>query len=718
MRTLPAMLASPAAAILFAVFFASSPALADCAPANPGPGGVVFCTGVDADGFVDPDGFLSVTVSSGATLSNIGAHAMDLRGSDSKVSIFGTISTTGNNARGIRLEDRSVIWNHGTVTTVGDLSRGLDVQEMGTIYNFGSVTTGGDSSDTLHGHDGSKFYNYGMLTTTGPNSDGIDVDNDSIVVNAGTIRTNQDFSYGILALDNGIITNSGMINTKGFGGFGIEVEDDGRVLNSGTISTSGVLGLGINIDDRNTLTNTGMIYTKGDGGVGIFADDDNTITNTGYIKTSGELSDGVVAEDYNQIENTGSIYVSGIDSYGMYLNDSNTVTNSGKVVSAHSYSFSFCCSNILNLNAPSYLGGAIDFGGGTTLNIKTGPSHSVLWDFNTGVLATPPSISGPVPWFYNSATQKFATYDPTALAIAMDELAHLTQLISGLKKFGSAQEIWSTKFGSIANLSGNATTLDRSLYSGGFAVGASALLTPEAYVSASVGYLGTFGMASSRWTRSLENKSHGLFANAHTKIDIDDFYLSFGIASGGRQHSDRRFVNDNILPDADGHTLGVSWTQSNYASWWVSPEIGIATLLDGPDGWSLVPSANLRFSFQHIDGLAETGSNANAAVPARNHGIGEASIEIEARKKMATVDVSTRVGVLGRAALGNDATDVTLLGITNPISSGFDNQLAAYLGVSVATAIGETGTFEFGFDVVFGDRTKSASAKATLANTF
>ena len=65
--------------------------------------------------------------------------------------------------------------------------------------------------------------------------------------------------------------------------------------------------------------------------------------------------------------------------------DGNSLTNGGKVLSAQSKAIEFTdAGNSLTLLAPSFLGGGIDLGGGTTVKLMTGPSHSVLWEFSEG----------------------------------------------------------------------------------------------------------------------------------------------------------------------------------------------------------------------------------------------------------------------------------------------------------------------------------------------
>jgi len=222
--------------------------------------------------------------------------------------------------------------------------------------------------------------------------------------------------------------------------------DSLTVTAPGSIATSTDFSNAIHATgNSNTIANAGSVTTTGNAADGIFSGNNmNNISNSGAISTSGAGSAGIyVFDDANIINNTGAISTSSPGSYGVMVQGiENIVTNSGKIVSSQDSSFFFIGGNgtTLNLNAPSFIGGGMFFGPDDMVNITTGRSHSVLWDFST--LSSDPAASGPVPWAWDAPTQKFATIDPTGLSAAPDVLAGMTGSLSDLTRTNAQDGRW------------------------------------------------------------------------------------------------------------------------------------------------------------------------------------------------------------------------------------------------------------------------------------
>jgi hypothetical protein len=157
----------------------------------------------------------------------------------------------------------------------------------------------------------------------------------------------------------------------------------------------------------------------------------NTITNSGTItvSTSGASADayGIYSNgNTNTISNSGTITVvsteeDGADAYDIYSNgNTNTITNSGKITAETAI---FSNGGSLNILPNSYIDGLFSLTG-TTVNITTGPSHSIY--YNLGVT---PTFSGPTPGFINGTTGA-ATFDPTVFKGSINELADLNNNIA------------------------------------------------------------------------------------------------------------------------------------------------------------------------------------------------------------------------------------------------------------------------------------------------
>ncbi|MEQ8656015.1 MAG: hypothetical protein RIC24_01740, partial [Hyphomicrobiales bacterium] len=281
--------------------------------------------------------------------------------------------------------------NSGTIAASGRDAYGIVLRNGNTVTNFGTITTSGRDSRAIQVGQGSRIFNFGAITTSGDSSAAAVVIQDSSIFNFGAIETSGNISRGIFSSVNNVITNAG------------------------SITTVGNFADGIVADRNNTVTNSGLIATRGDFAPGIGPGEatiaNNTIINTGIITTTGSNSAAITMPN-------------------------STITNYGRLVSAQFDSMRLTESaNVLNLHAPSFLGGRIDLGDGTTVSIVSGQSHSILWDLSTGTMnGGAPTLSGPVPIFYNAATSQVATFDPTALSGSANALGDMTGNLSALMR--------------------------------------------------------------------------------------------------------------------------------------------------------------------------------------------------------------------------------------------------------------------------------------------
>lgn len=646
--------------------------------------------------------------------------------------VVDTATTTTNGGNTIDGNDTLTITKDGSITPPSGDSGVYSAGGSNTITNSGSLTIQGDNTEGIlnDSSSNSPVTNSGTIDTQGNSSHGI-VNNrsdNSPVTNSGTIHVEGAQASGIYnyRTDNSPITNSGSIDTKGYQAYGIQnfdsfnsaiansgsihtvgrqasgILNDGgssAITNSGTISTGGESAYGIfNSETKNSpITNSGTIHTTGNNASGIESNkqiNDSAVTNSGTIHTEGSRGYGIHNIDTRRspVTNSGAIHTQGGNASAIYIQSSRTtaVTNSGYVVSELSNSFRFqnSTNSPLNLLAPSYIGGAFSFQSTTTLNITTGPSHSVLWTLPANMTGGAPNISGTVPWFYNSTTQQFATYDPTALAGSLDALGDMTGLLSQVGRAGlNGKGLWVTGFGGSYDHDGDAMTLGRDIAQWGVAMGYRGPSVAGFDWGLMAGYLNTELDAESRWTQSYDISGEGWFAGLNARQTLGGVVIDFGLTGGRVDYDQSRFVNDNLALTG-GLTLGKSWADSSYAGWFVSPEIGVSTLLATFDGWSFTPAARLRYAAQWLDGFSESGSNANAVVGSRDLGMIEASGEIEAAKTVGNATVSGRIGYLSRISTGDEAVSMTLIGVTNSVGFGDTDTEALYAGAGFDLDLG------------------------------
>lgn len=668
------------------------------------------------------------------------------------------IITYGNGSDGIEAINGNFVRNSGMIDTDGNNANGINANNRNTLVNIGAIYTNGDSSHGIEGNNQNTIINSGSITTDDDDSHGIDAVDDNTIVNSGTITTTDDDSNGINVDDDNTITNSGAIFTYNDDSHGIVAEDDNTITNSGAITTDNDDSDGIRVDDDNFVTNSGTITTFGDSSDGIHADNRNTIINSGFIFTNDDDADGIDADDDNVISNSGEIFVDGFSADGIKVDEENEVTNSGKVISVSGRSFNFDDDgNTLNLLAPSFIGGEIDLGGGTgtTVNIVTGPSHSVLWDFSTcTMVGGMPNTSGSVPWFYNATTRKFATFDPTVLAAAPTALMDVTGLLSavmqrrleageltinGVKRgkvegndadtsdgynAGSFDKsgVWLKVLGSYSKQEKGDATQATTTTLAGFAAGFDTNLNPSTRLGVMAGYLHGKFESESRFTSGVDADQSGWFAAGYGRKAFGAMFVDVGLSAGintGTGDDTTRFVNDNLAP------LGESFATSGGGgnSFWVSPEITIGSQIATSSSWTLSPTAKLRYAAQWLGGYTETGASpeANAIVSDRMVAVGEARVEVAASKALNfgyNSIFTARAGGLVRSSLGDDGATVTMNGQTQEVSAFYGDKYAIFAGMDLSMNVSEVVSLDFSTSATYGNDLTNFQGTAGVKLTF
>lgn len=687
-----------------------------------------------------------------------GDNAIQANGDNITIEVRGALSTQGTNAaqQGIGiivLGDDAVfiLTETGTITTVGTRAYGQFIRGTGgRIENAGTIITGGAQGV------GQYIYDHLGLNPV------------SFILNTGTIMTAGDSAYGQYMRDDGsTITNTGMVMTTGDGADAQIISgDDGTITNTGTLITRGDNADGqLIFDDGGTITNTGTINIEGRSsrGQNIFADS-GTITNAGTITTGGGDAYGqYIFGDDGTITNTGVIETGSVGSFGQFLNGSNgTITNSGRLVSRQAAAIRIDDSednNTVNLLAPGFIGGAIDFsddpgnGGGpptnTTVNIVTGLSHSIFWTLEGDMVGGAPNISGAVPWFYNAATQSVATFDPTLLTSQSDALGDLTSLLSraglgAVQGFGASSRsdtgfsalgfmpvddgaavaqrlgrVWATVLGGQMDHEGGATTLDSTIGHLGLAGGFTWQHTPSTTLSAMAGYIAGSNEADVTWSPSFDHDTHTLFASLHGEHQLDWAALQFGVTAGYSHVDHNRFVNDNLA------LLGESWVSADYGGFFVSPELALSTDIVLESGQTLTPNAGLRYAVQWLGGYSETGAispAANATVENRFVGTLEARAGLDVTRSFAfgtrTGTLTGRIGYLGRWSTGDDGTGITLNGVTQTVTSDAQDLNALTVGATLRSDLGETAFLELDANYLLGDTAQGFDGRITVGIAF
>lgn len=668
------------------------------------------------------------------------------------------------------LGDFGTITNSGTIMTTVDESPGQQIiGDFGTIINSGSIVAADDelAGQLIVGANG-RIFNSGTITSTGGGLGQLILGDFGTITNTGTVTTAGRDAHGqFIEGDNGQLFNSGAISTEGDRSPAQSLTGDfGTLTNGGTIMTRGHVAHGQTISRNSVggmLSNTGTITTFGLSAYGQEGTSSLKVLNSGVITTRGRVSHGQTIEG-GYLTNIGSITVYGADSVGQRLGGRDgTLTNSGRLVSVNGRAIFFDdrrSGHTLNLLAPGFIGGVIEFdigaGTPTVVNLTTGPSHSILWTLEGDKVGGAPDFAGPVPWFYDAATQIVATFDPTLLASETNALGDLTSLLSqvGLGALDSRDlavggnsplayqrgddnrpqavqatdravqgdaithrmgRVWATGLGGQMDYDGSATTLDSTIEHAGVAAGYTWQHSTEVTLNAMGGYVSGKAKADAPWAQSFDHDMDTVFAGLAGEKDLERGAIQFGLTAGYRWVDHNRFVNDNLAP------LGESWVTADYGGFFVSPELAVSTDIAMTNGVTLTPNAGLRYAAQWLGGYSETGAvnpAANATVAARLVGVLEARAALEASRAYGFGILSGRIGYLGRWNGGNDVAGITLNGSTQDVASGYQALNAVTVGATVHGDIGEAGFLELDTSYLYGDSAHGFGGWFTMGRVF
>lgn len=617
-----------------------------------------------------------------ATLSASGdyasAHASDFEATASVVgntiSNSGTISTSGSSSHGISLTSLA---SAGAFATAYSTFVDGDAEAWVEYMYSDAVVLGNTISNT----------SLTSITTSGNDSHGIALRAFSGATAAAEAHNEFD-GYGTYAVFNDIyatagiavneIDNSGRIETYGYGSHGISLVAEAELT----------LNLSANSDDGSDYS--AYAYVNG-----------NTITNTGLIYThsDGDSAHGIYLAAYqNNGTEPGTV-------------DENTINNSALIVSYYGDAIhvSNGTNTTLNLSAPAFVGGAFDLGtddGDAVVNITTGPSHSVLWHFDRDQLEdgsfatiTDPYVPGFVAYeFFEDGDAVFATMDPSAIAAAPDMLADFTGMTSGFMSSSFEKADKGTGFW-IAGSSGQAfyagdgmATLDQKTVRSAVALG----LTRQAQDSGmSFGFMGGFGQTSldvdGPYSASFDNSASGGFGGVFIQANLGgSAALTVGISGGVMSHVNDRFVNDNL------EFGGVAGSESNHGSTWYSPMAELSGSINAGGGWTITPTAHVRFASQSIDGYTETGSHGDATVAAWTTTSLEGRLEIAASRTLGASTFTVTGGYFARQTGGDSSVTVGMIGDENNIPVYNTGYSSPYLGLQWTVGVGSSASLSVG----------------------